>query len=79
MVLTERKKWIEDFFSKCEEKIYRVMDDITIDYPMDIKGNTTKYEEAQHTPYHWVSGFFGGMMWLLYLETGKEKYMKRRF
>lgn len=66
-----------DFFEKCEKKIYSVMDDIIIDYPMDIRGNTKKYEETEHAQFGWASGFFGGMMWLLYLQTGKDKYKKR--
>lgn len=72
-----KEKWLEGFFSKCENKIYSVMDDISIDYPMDIRGNTKKYEETEHTPFNWTSGFWGGMMWLLYLQTRKEKYKLR--
>ena len=76
-MLEEKRKWIEEFFAKCENKIYSVMDDIKIDYPMDIRGNTTKYEETEHTPFNWTSGFWGGIMWLLYLQTGKNKYKNR--
>ena len=76
-MLEEKRKWIEEFFEKCENKMYSVMDDIKIDYPMDIRGNTTKYEETEHTPFNWTSGFWGGIMWLLYLQTGKDKYKNR--
>lgn len=53
------------------------MDEISIDYPMDIRGETKKYEENNHTPFNWTSGFWGGMMWLLYMHTNKEKYKER--
>lgn len=76
-MLEEKRKWIEEFFEKCENKMYSVMDDIKIDYPMDIRGNTTKYEETEHTPFNWTSGFWGGIMWLLYLQKGKDKYKNR--
>ncbi len=77
MLTKEQEKWIEELFSQCENKIYSVMDDISIDYPTDIRGNTKKYEETEHPPFNWTSGFFGGMMWILYLQTGKEKYKQR--
>ena len=77
MITKEQQKWILNFFTKCENKIYSVMDDIKIDYPMDIRDNARKYEETEHTPFNWTSGFWGGMMWLLYLQTEKEKYSKR--
>jgi len=77
MMLNEQQNWIREFFNKCEAKIFSVMDDISIDYPMDIRGNTKKYEETEHAAFNWTSGFWGGMMWLLYLHTGKEKYRDR--
>ena len=73
----ENTLWLKNFLDKCEKKILYVMDDISIDYPMDIRGNTKKYEETEHTPFNWTSGFWGGIMWLLYLQTGNEKYRKR--
>ena len=48
------------------------MDDITIDYPMNIRSGSKKYEEREHTPFNWTNGFGGDKMWLLYLHTGKN-------
>ena len=77
MLNATKREWALDFFNKCEEKISRILEDISIDYPMDIRGNKKKYEETEHTPFNWTSGFWGGMMWLLYLQTRKDKYKER--
>ncbi len=77
MFNNENTLWLKSFLEKCEKKIMSVMDDISIDYPMDIRENTKKYEETEHASFNWTSGFWGGMMWLLYLQTGNEKYRKR--
>ena len=75
MIAAYDKKWAEEFLSKCEEKIDSVMGDIHKDYPYStIDG---KYDNMNMFPFSWTSGFWGGMMWLLYLETGKKKYMDR--
>lgn len=75
MISDSDKKWAEEFLDKCENKIYHVMDDIKKDYPYStIDG---KYDNLDIFPFNWTSGFFGGIMWLLYLETGKKKYMDR--
>lgn len=75
MISNEQKKWCRDFLDKCEKKIYSVMDDIKNDYPYTtIDG---KYDNLNIFPFSWTSGFWGGIMWLLYLETGKGKYKER--
>lgn len=73
----DNKKWSERFLDQCEKKIYSVADEISIDYPMDIRNNAKKYEETIHTPFNWTSGFWGGIMWLLYLHSSKAKYKER--
>ena len=75
MISIEDKKWCEEFLDKCEKKIFSVMDYIKNDYPYTtIDG---KYDNLNIFPFSWTSGFWGGFMWLLYLETGKDEYKKR--
>lgn len=69
------KKWARDFLSKCEEKMFCIMDDIKKDYPYSTVDG--KYDNLEIFPFNWTSGFFGGIMWLLYLETGKQCYLDR--
>lgn len=74
MIDSKRIKWAQDFFDKCEAKLNRVADEITFDYPLGISEG---YEYKPPTfKYNWMSGFWGGMMWLLYLQTNNEKYKK---
>ena len=71
MITNEQKKWAEDFFNKCEAKLDRVVDVIKTDEPITVSQGEPDYIPG--IKYNWMCGFWGGMMWLLYLQTGKEK------
>lgn len=77
MYTDEQKKWAGSFLSKCEKKVYSVMDDVERDCPMGIPPSGKNYDEWKASQYNWTSGFWGGIMWLLYSKTGKEKYKNR--
>ncbi len=75
MYTEKQKQWARDFLTKCEHKINTVMTDIKKDHPYTtIDG---KYDNFEVFPFSWTSGFFGGLMWLLYIQTGKEEYKER--
>jgi len=70
------KKWVEDFWAKFEKKHEKsaVTQFTNIPYTTDENG---KYDTTSPERLHWwTNGFFGGMMWLMYKETGKEVYRK---
>lgn len=76
MISSERKQWAQSFFDKCEAKINRVMDTIVTDAPIALMPGEKSYVHPG-MEYNWMSGFWGGLMWLLYLQTDKEKYKER--
>ncbi len=75
MFSKEEKAWARSFLMKCEEKIYRIMDEIQKDYPYTTVDG--RYDKLEIFPFSWTSGFWGGIMWLLYIQTGKEAYRER--
>ncbi len=75
MYTNEQRQWARDFLNLCESKSYAVMDDIQKDHPYTTVDG--KYDNFEVFPFSWTSGFFGGLMWLLYIQTGKEKYLQR--
>lgn len=79
MFTNEQIKWAEDFFNKCESKLSKVTDELDFDYPVTVlEDGSYGYDSCKSPqPFHWMSGFWGGMMWLLYLQTGAKKYKNR--
>lgn len=71
----EQRMWAKDFFQACEKKICIGMDEIQTDHPYTTVNG--KYDHFDVFPFSWTSGFWGGMMWLLYIQTAKEKYKDR--
>ena len=70
------KKWIENFWEKFEKKheVSAKTQFANIPYTTDENG---KYDTVSSQRLHWwTNGFFGGMMWLMYKETGNEEYRK---
>ena len=68
------KIWLEEFWSKFEKKheVSAKTQFANIPYTTDKDG---KYDHAsEYNISQWTNGFFGGMMWLMYKETGKEVY-----
>ena len=75
MYSEQQKEWAGKFLTRCEEKMSRVMKDIQKDYPYTTVNG--KYDNLEIFPFSWTSGFFGGIMWLLYVQTGKQEYRVR--
>lgn len=76
MYTEEQKNWVQEFLSRCESKVGAVMGDIQKDYPYTTVDGKYDNEKA-YVPFGWTSGFYGGIMWLLYQQTGDEKYKQR--
>ena len=75
MYTQEQKKWASAFLDKCEKKMAAVIGDIEKDYAYTTVDG--KYDNFEIPPFSWTCGFFGGLMWLLYLQTGKQIYKDR--
>lgn len=73
---TNDKKWVDEFWAKFEKKheLSAKTQFANIPYTTDENG---KYDSVStDTISRWTNGFFGGMMWLMYKETGKDIYRK---
>ena len=66
--IREKMKWVSE---KNREKIPYTTD---CGGNYDDKGDMAKEWSADNGLNWWTNGFFGGMMWLLFQDTGNEKY-----
>lgn len=72
----ERKMKIsyKEFLEKVTEKLSWVADEVDFMYPYTTREG--KYENGKNHPFSWTSGFYGGILWYMYLHTKNEKYLK---
>lgn len=64
----------EKFLEDVIQKLSRVTDEVDFLYPNTTKDG--KYANAKGYEYGWTSGFYGGILWYMYLYTKDEKYLK---
>jgi len=64
----------KEFLEKITDKLSWVTDEVDFMYPYTTRDG--KYEGGKNHPYSWTSGFYGGILWYLYLETKDEKYLE---
>lgn len=69
------EKWINEFWNKIEKKLSATAPfvDTLFPYTTDKNGDYVQYDE-NYGPCWWTNGFWAGIMWLAYIETGKELY-----
>lgn len=65
----EKMSWVSE---KSKEKIPYT----TIDGTHDDRSGADKSFDADMGIYWWTNGFWGGMMWMMYQETGEERYAR---
>lgn len=75
MYTREQRQWAREYLARCEGKMDAILDGIQKDHPYTTVDG--KYDNLDIFPFNWTSGFFGGIMWLLYIQTGKESYKDR--
>ncbi len=73
-IIAQNKEWIDNVWSKIDKKLsYVAVKDRNIIPYTTING---KHDDMMQTePDWWTNGFWGGMMWLMYKETGNKEYM----
>ena len=64
----------KEFLEKVADKLSLVTDEVDFIYPYTTRQG--KYENAKPIPYIWTCGFYGGILWYMYLLTKDEKYLK---
>jgi len=74
-LVNENKQWIETVWEKLDKKMSRTAvssyDKIPYTTKMGVHDSRTEGEDIAW----WTNGFWGGLMWLMYAQTGKECYM----
>ena len=68
-------QWIDEFWDRIEAKLSAVAPRVktTFPYTVDENGNYIPYLNCQDTQW-WCNGFWGGILWLAWQESGKECY-----
>ena len=73
--------WADEFINKIEKKLSVTSEEIGARFPYSTTDG--KYEpfaygktEEGNGIFWWTNGFWGGIMWLAYLRTGKEQYRR---
>ena len=73
-IISENRRWIEDTWKKLEEKLSRVAVKSRNKIPYTtINGAHNDRTEGEDITW-WTNGFWGGLMWMMYAQTGKECY-----
>lgn len=62
------------FRDKFVNKLSRVSERVDFMYPYTTRNG--KYINGKNHPFSWTSGFYGGIMWQMYMLTKDDKYLK---
>ena len=71
-IIKENEKWIAQTWDKLEAKLSKTAVKSRNKLPYTTKNGEHDSREASY----WTNGFWGGLMWLMYKETGNEEFRK---
>lgn len=71
--MSQTSTWVEAFHEKMKKKLEQTSDMIQGKYPYTTTNG--KYENLDFI-WEWYAGFWCGMLWLMYQDTGDEKYLR---
>jgi len=74
-VLKENAQWINDTWEKIDRKLSKVCIRSRDKLPFTTVDGVHD-DKSVIEPSKWTNGFWGGMMWLMYVGTGNEEYKK---
>lgn len=74
-IITQNKAWIDATWEKLDRKLDRVAVKSRNKIPYTAI-NGEHDDQMQEHPLNWTNGFWGGLMWLMYIDTGKEVYLE---
>ena len=75
-ILCKNREWLNDFLDKMTNKLKNTSREIGAKFPYTTTNG--KYEEfaVNNNVSWWTNGFWPGMMWLMYLHTNDEEFLK---
>lgn len=81
MYQEQDRVWLEEALGKVKGKMARVSEKskekipyTTVNGVHDDRSGADKSFDMDNGIYWWTNGFWGGMMWMMYHETGEERY-----
>ena len=72
-IIKENEKWIDETWRKFDEKLSKTAEKSRYKIPYTTI-NGVHDNRAEQDILAWTNGFWGGLMWLMYIGTGKECY-----
>ena len=74
-IIEQNKQWIDEVWQKIDNKISKVAVRSKDKLPYTTDKNGVHNTEFYHGQIDWwTNGFWGGLLWLMYSETGKDVY-----
>ena len=73
-IIAQNQAWIDLTWEKIEKKLSRTAVKSRNKIPYTTVNG--EHDDKSNIIGQWTNGFWGGMMWLMYHETGKEEYRK---
>ena len=71
-LIAENSAWIEETWKKLDEKLSRTA--IKSRYKIPYTSINGVHDDQTKNILNWTNGFWGGLMWIMYVGTGKEDY-----
>lgn len=71
-LINENKNWIEETWTKLDAKLSRTAEKSRNKIPYTTKNGI--HDDRSKDVHWWTNGFWGGLMWIMYIGTKKECY-----
>lgn len=71
-IIAANREWVDGIWQRLDKKLSRVAVSSRGKLPYTTVNGV--HDDRSGDPLFWTNGFFGGLMWLMYAETGNECY-----
>lgn len=71
-LIDDNKQWINETFEKLDKKLSKTA--VKSRYKIPYTTVNGEHDDNKNTPLGWTNGFWGGLMWLMYIGTHKDCY-----
>ena len=72
-IIADNREWIDDTFAKLDKKLSVTAVKSRDKIPYTTKNGVHDSRTEGKDILWWTNGFWGGMMWMMYQETGEER------
>ena len=71
-ILAENATWIDETWEKLDKKLSKTV--VKSRYKIPYTSINGEHNDGKNEPLRWTNGFWGGLMWLMYIGTKNEEY-----